>query len=290
MKFSECERLVFSGGGLRGIAYIGALLAIKDRTKGLELYDCPKLKEVVGCSIGSLIATFICMKVSVSEMHSFLYSLDLQNMFSVSYESVISTFAFNDGSILEKMVQDALALRNVPANITLGDFQKKYTLKLKIGITDLTTATYVLASSETMPSMPLALALVASMSLPPIFGPQKFNGHLYSDGGLINSFPLEGPTDIGFKLSWYVDPTSPMENILSYYTRVLSILQLPKEKEEEYSNVYSIDVGNFSAFRVDPNTLHETIVRLILNGYRQVNLQFDQTSSSLHDPLKFLNG
>ena len=289
MFFKECERLVFSGGGLRGIAYVGALLALKDRT-GLEAYEFPRLKEAVGCSIGSLIALFICMQATVSEMHSFLQHLDLQSMFSVSYESVISTFAFNDGSVLLKMVQDALALRNLPANITLAEFQKKTTLKLTIGITDLTSATYVLANAETMPTMPLVTALVASMSLPPIFGPQKFNGHLYSDGGLINSFPLDGPKDMGFKLTWYVDSTSPMENILSYYTRVLNILQLPKEPETTVSNVFYIDVGNYSAFKVDAHTINETIVRLMLNGYRQVNLQFDHSSPSPPDPLKFLNG
>lgn len=290
MNLTEARRLIFSGGGLRGIAYVGALLAIKDRLN-VEPCDLPELQECVGCSIGSLVAALICMRFTVTEMHSFLMSVDLHSMFGVSYESIITTFAVNDGAALQEMVSKALAYKGFQQSCTLAEFQKKCKLQLRVAITDLTNAKYVLASAETMPLMPVATALVASMSLPPLFGPKFFNGILYSDGGLMNSFPFDNrPGDIGMKLTWYVESSNPMDNIISYYTRVLSCLQIPHETTDVQSNVFHIDVGNFSAFKLEAGNIHEHILRLILNGYRQVNLQIDNRVQSVPDPLKYLNG
>lgn len=290
MNVLSAERLVFSGGGLRGIAYLGALLAIRDRLN-VEICDLPNLKQVSGCSIGSFVALLICMKFTVLEMQSFMHNLNLSKMFEISYESIVSTFAMNDASVLTQMVVDALAVKGLSPTTTFFDLKKKYVLDLLVGATDLTDAKFELLSYKNYPSMPIVTAVVASMSLPPVFPPQKFNMKLLSDGGLMNSFPIAlFPVEntLGFKLAWYVDAASPKENILTYYTRVLQCLQVPMETSTASYKVFHIDVGNFSAFRVDSSSIHENVVRMMLNGYRQVNLQLDSETQVVPDPCKFL--
>jgi NTE family protein len=288
MDILESERFVFSGGGLRGIAYLGALLALKDRT-GREVHEYPALKEVVGCSIGAFVALLVAMECTVVEMQTIMQTLDLSKVFEVSYESIITTFAINDATALTKMVVDALAMKNVPTNCTFADFSRRFKMKVSVGITDLTNAKFVLASHETTPTMPVLTAVVASMSLPPMFPPQKWGGMMLSDGGLMNSFPIDMfPVErtLGFKLAWYVDAASPMENVLTYYTRVLQCLQLPLDAAHERYKIIHIDVGNISAFRTEG--ISESSARLLLNGYRQTNLQFDRETQVHPDPCKYI--
>lgn len=290
MDVLSAERLVFSGGGLRGIAYLGALSAIRDRLK-VEIYELPALKHVVGCSIGSFVALLICMKFTIAEMQAFMQGLNLSKMFEASYESIITTFAMNDASVLTEMVLDAMALRNLGPTTTFADLKKRFPLDLSVGATELTDAKFELLSARTYPTMPVATAVVASMSLPPVFPPQKFNLKMLSDGGLMNSFPIAlFPVErtIGFKLAWYVDAASPTENMLTYYTRVLQCLQVPMESNDDAYSVFHIDVGNFSAFRVESHTIQENIVRMLLQGYRQTNIQLDSETRATHDPCKFI--
>lgn len=291
MDVDNVERMVFSGGGLRGIAYLGALLAIRDRT---QKEPCTLAKQFAGCSIGSLVACLLVLQFSVSEIHEFLHSLDLGCVFGVSYESMLTTFAMNDGSSLVKLVSDALSVKQIPLHATFADLQKLYPAKLHVGVSDLTDATFVLASADTTPTMPVVHALVASMSLPPLFKPQRWNGHLYTDGGIMDGFPIRKfpkAGTLGFKISWYIDP-SPMDSILSYYTRVLACIQMHHEQDTNFDKDYSIfhiDVGNFSAFHVDASRIAEQVVYLVLNGYRQVNVQLDKPITDYPNPRKFLH-
>ena len=46
-------------------------------------------------------------------------------------------------------------------------------------------------------SGPLELALRSTMSLPGIFTPVHYEGHIYVDGGLMNNFPVERRQGMG---------------------------------------------------------------------------------------------
>ena len=62
------ENVVFAGGGVRGLAYVGALQELRDR-KGIDFGGgTPKLKSVLGVSIGSLFALMIACSYTVAEI------------------------------------------------------------------------------------------------------------------------------------------------------------------------------------------------------------------------------
>jgi NTE family protein len=59
-------------------------------------------------------------------------------------------------------------------------------------------ATDLVTSSEhVFRSGPLDVALRSTMSLPGIFSPVRYNGHLYVDGGLLNNFPVSVAREMG---------------------------------------------------------------------------------------------
>lgn len=291
------ERLVFSGGGIRGISYLGALMALRD------MYDKePKdlgLKEIAGCSVGSLVALLVVLQMSIKEMEQFLDALSLDALTEINVDALLSTFAMNDGSCLYDMTRLAFSMKNIPETVTFKELAALHPNgpKIHISVTDLNTASPKLFSVDTDPDMSVLKAVVASMSLPPTFAPVKHNGSLLCDGGLMNNFPVQTfPTKgtIGFRIAWYVDPTKP-ESILSYYTRVLSCIQVGNEKRElEYiknNNLYVImlDVGSLGTLRFDTNkTIREQISSSVLLGYRQANQQLRVPIQIHSEPTAFL--
>lgn len=292
------ERLVFSGGGLRGIAYLGALMALRDM-----LNKEPKdmgLKEIAGCSVGSLVALLVTLNFTIAEMETFLDGLSLDALSMINVDALLSTFAMNDGSCLYEMTQLAFSMKNVSETITFKELATLYpeSPKLHVSVTDLSTASPTLYSVDTEPDMSVLKAIVASMSLPPTFAPVKHNGTLLCDGGLMNNFPIQTfPTagTLGFRIAWYVDPTKP-DSILSYYTRVLSCIQVGNEKRElEYIQdnsvrVIMLDVGSLGTLRFDTSkTIREQISSSVLLGYRQANQQFRVPIQIHSAPTAFLS-
>ena len=282
------ERLIFSGGGIRGIAFLGALMGLRDV---LDKEPCQMgLKQVVGCSVGSLVALLIVLGYTIDEMENYLGSLDLSELSTVTMESVLTQFAMNDGRTLWKMTQEALKGKNKSLDLTLADVPTLYVV-----VTDITKAKCRILSAETDPAMSVSKAVAASMSLPPMFAPIKHQGSLLCDGGLMNNFPINDfPSEgtLAFRTAWYVDPTPP-DNLLTYYNRILACLQVPMElsyQKSDQDKIMTIDVGPMATLRFNIDKgIPEQVSALVLQGYRQSHAFFAKKRHILFkDPLSYL--
>ena len=67
--------LVLEGGGIKGIAHVGALQALKEK----GLYDT--IKHVAGTSAGSQVATLYASGFSQSEIREIVEKYSLQKVF-----------------------------------------------------------------------------------------------------------------------------------------------------------------------------------------------------------------
>lgn len=79
------RNLVFEGGGVKGIAYVGALGELESR----GLLD--DVERVAGTSAGSIVATLLALDYSVSEMWEILWSLDFRDFLDDSTGMVRDT-------------------------------------------------------------------------------------------------------------------------------------------------------------------------------------------------------
>ena len=86
----EIKRVLFSGGGVRGIAFAGALSVLWHEHQIDWGLRCPPLESVSGCSIGALYAFFISLGYSSNEIEDIartckpdqFVNLDFTRMFS----------------------------------------------------------------------------------------------------------------------------------------------------------------------------------------------------------------
>jgi NTE family protein len=156
--------MVLSGGGSRGLAHIGVLKALGE--EGIEP-DC-----LSATSAGAIVAALYAAGYSPDEMLAF---------FEAKHPYRVSKLALRKPGIFdtEKAVDDFLEYFPDDSFEALGK-------KLFLTATDL-----VGGRLEFFSSGPLIRVILASSSAPMIFTPTKIDGRSYSDGGIIDNFPVD---------------------------------------------------------------------------------------------------
>jgi len=156
--------LVLSGGGVRAIAHIGLIKVL------LENNIIPT--RVSGTSAGALVSALYAAGYSPEEMLAFFDETPLLKF---------SLYARNKPGIMDSDKYTIYFKKYFPSD----SFESlKYPLTV--------TATDLIHGKLTyFESGDLIKPLIASSALPPIFSPIEINGSLYSDGGILNNFPIE---------------------------------------------------------------------------------------------------
>ena len=210
--------LVFSGGGAKGMAHIGAL-------KVLEELDIP-VDYVVGTSIGSIIGGMYALGYSADELDSLVRAQDWDLLMKDHVARRNVSYAFkedNDRFLLtipfwnRKNLSEETApeqsdqgnngirdlLKNVPGAVVEGQNLDQLFTKLSVGYqddidfnslpipfacvaVDLNTKEEVIFHSGD-----IVTAIRASMSIPGYFSPVRIDGKYLVDGGMINNMPAD---------------------------------------------------------------------------------------------------
>jgi predicted acylesterase/phospholipase RssA len=182
------DTLVISGGGADGIAFLGAL-------EVLERSTClSKLRNVVGCSVGAIMAVLLAAGMSSSQMLAWvrqgcamgLTQLDRSGIFHI-----MSTLGIDDGHRIVDHIRSALrqALGAAHENPTVREFAQVTGINVTIVATNVNTALRELISVDTAPDMPILTAVRMSFAIPIIFTPVQWRDCLYVDGALIDCCP-----------------------------------------------------------------------------------------------------
>jgi NTE family protein len=188
--------IVFSGGGIKGFALLGAYEAIE--AQGL------RWKRLAGTSAGSLIAALIAAGYTSKEMIDLLDGLELRYFlderkcllpFSVwKWVRIYWRMGLYKGEALEQWLEGVLAARGIK---TFADLPKE---SLYIVASDVTNGRMLILPDD-LPqygidpaTFSVAKAVRMSISIPYFFEPVKLQTkegkYIIVDGGLLSNFPL----------------------------------------------------------------------------------------------------
>ncbi|MEO1259836.1 MAG: patatin-like phospholipase family protein [Bacteroidota bacterium] len=156
--------IVLSGGGVRGMAHIGLLQALEEH--GIR----PDI--ISGSSAGAMAAALYAAGYSPQEMLEFFKTTPL---FRFSF------YTANKPGLLDSEKYRIFFEKYFPDDHFSALKKPTYILA-----TDLIHASY-----KAFEEGELIRPLLASAAVPPLFTPVEINGRLYSDGGIMNNFPVE---------------------------------------------------------------------------------------------------
>ncbi len=190
------KNLVFEGGGVKGIAYVGAMDLLTQ--KGIV----QNIERVGGTSAGAINAVLVGLNYSVEETRKILWELDFNKFmdndwgFFRDFFRLKQDFGWYKGNFFLKWIGEVISRKTGNPESTFADIaaQKKEKGFRDIYIvgTNLSTHFSEVFSNEKTPDMPLAEAVRISMSIPIFFTSRRSNrGDVYVDGGVLSNYPIK---------------------------------------------------------------------------------------------------
>ena len=188
-------RIALSGGGLKGIAHIGALEVLHERG------FLKSVREYIGISAGALICFCLCIGVNLSELRMVISLLDFGLLRDINAETILEfpeTFGFDSGANLEKLLKTVLRAKRLSPDITFGELEALgLGPRLRIIAMNINTCMPQEFNATVSPDMKVYIAVKGSMSIPIYFSPvldPSTNQHL-TDGGIYVASPFRFLTD-----------------------------------------------------------------------------------------------
>jgi NTE family protein len=187
------KNLVFEGGGVKGIAYVGALTILEE--KGI----LPQITRVGGTSAGAINAVLLGVGYTRDEMQQILSALDFKSFLDDDWgvvrdtDRLLSQYGWYKGDFFHDWIGSLIEKKAGNAHATFNDLhgQPGFRDMYFIG-TNLSTHFAEVFSFEHTPRMRIADAVRISMSIPLFFASvESARGDRYVDGGVLDNYPIK---------------------------------------------------------------------------------------------------
>ena len=179
--------IVFSGGGIRGLTYIGCL-------KALEEYNILKEVSIIsGSSVGAVFALLIILGYTAQQLESLILELDLEKFKDITGESVLSftiNYGIDTGNKLMRLISILIKKKTENSDITLLELYEMTKIKFIITGTCVNTHSTEYFSYESNPDMRVIDAIRITISIPLIYNAFHYNEMIYVDGGVLDNYPI----------------------------------------------------------------------------------------------------
>ncbi|MBM3137859.1 MAG: patatin-like phospholipase family protein [Chloroflexi bacterium] len=206
---SHFRNLVFKGGGVRGIAYMGALELLE--AEGI----LRNIERVAGTSAGAIAAALVSFRRPVDDTIRMFDSLDLNKIpqngseahigglkflplkNTESYRRIFERYGWYSSDYFYQWLEEVIAGQcGGDRRATFNDFRRRGFRDLHIVASNLSRRRAEDFSYATTPNVAVADAVRMSMSIPLYFEALRFDGQnfgqgdYYVDGGLFNNYPI----------------------------------------------------------------------------------------------------
>lgn len=200
------RNLVMEGGGIKGIAYGGALAELESR--GI----LQSITRVAGTSAGAIQAALFALGYNAEEITEIIHSTPIESFNDDGFivrgtKRLLKKFGWYKGDAFHMKMLSLIAQRTGNPNLTFADLHelaKTYPFRdLYVTGANLTEQRIEIFSYETFPNMRIADAVRISMSIPLFYEAIWLDAQgkvweegcpscqLFVDGGLLMNYPVE---------------------------------------------------------------------------------------------------
>lgn len=184
--------IAFGGGGMMATAFVGAMQALCE-TSGV----CGEhVVGFAGASAGALFAMLAALKWSSKQMEELVLEtqfgslVDRPNLVVTAWR-VVTKYGISDHAKLSAWIGEIIGRELGSPNATFAELRAKTGKDLHVTATNTVTRQGEVFGTVTSPNRCIRDCVLASMSLPPVFQPFRFErgGMPYADGGISNNLP-----------------------------------------------------------------------------------------------------
>ncbi len=231
------QNLVLQGGGVKGVAYIGAFEQLQ------ELGMLDRIHRVAGTSAGAITATLLALHYSPQEIQWLTFNaIDFQSFEDGGATGIIRLFrrfGWYKGDYFLHLMRCLVEIKTGHPNSTFGDLQEGGFRDLHVFATDVSTGQSIEFSAEKTRDVEVARAVRMSMSIPLFFASVDFqfdaNRDVFVDGGVLRNYPIDtfdttgqhamiNPDTLGLSLSSAPPPRVQIDALPRYGTKLFETL------------------------------------------------------------------
>lgn len=271
--------IAFSGGGLQGIAHVGAIEALN------EIGISPQY--VSGTSSGSMVAALVAMGLTTDEMRNFAAE-NWKKLSEIKIGSIIKLFA-------KFTLNKKLAINGLKSSAIISDIMKKpleernfksfsdLPINLSICTVDMTTTDECVFTTydehlqndhiHYITGASVDTAVSASMAFPGIYTSVPYGEYDFIDGGSKDNLPVKILKDmgvgkvlaLGFDISKYKKDVG-LAGVFKVVLRALDVYSINSTRDSMKAADLAVEIVNDSAelFSID------NMDRTIEDGYNAV--------------------
>ncbi len=275
--------VALAGGGLKGLAHIGALKALEEL--GI------KIDYLSGTSSGSIFASFYAMGYTTSEIkdktmecYKMLTKIEKKPIFKAGFSYVTSGVAKIEGLVPGENIENLVKTVSKDKEITnMNQIKIPYAIAT---VDTISTKECIFLSKKInkedddidyIYDAPIATATRASMSFPGVYTPCQYGKYNFIDGGTKDNLPVKVLKDMGadktLALSFRIDDYEPKEDILAILLRTVDIFSLKdvRKAQKEADLAIEIDARGASLLEIDDaDKLVQTGYDTIMNRKEEI--------------------
>lgn len=243
-----------AGGGLKGLAHIGALAALEEL--GV------KIDYLSGTSSGSIFASFYAMGYSLEEIknrtmqnYKMLTKIPKTPLFKAGATYLTSGVAQIEGLIPGENIENLV--KEVSKDTKIKNMNQIEIPFAIAAVDTITTKECIFLSKEIkgkkredvdyIYDVPIAKATRASMSFPGVFTPCQYGKYNFIDGGTKDNLPVKVLKEMGAEkiiaLSFKIDDYKPKEDIFAILLRAVDIFSLGDVREAQKEADLAIEIN-----------------------------------------------
>ncbi|MBE0635423.1 patatin-like phospholipase family protein [Candidatus Bipolaricaulota bacterium] len=228
--------LALGGGGARGLAHLGALIALEEAGVPISV--------IAGTSMGAAMGAAKSIGADLHLIAKVLESLDLNDLLQVSDSTVRELQKIIGRSMVEYVrgsawkeedsaPHDLVRLRELFRLLTAGKRFEESAIPFAAVAADLETGDRVILREGL-----LCDAVVASTSVPGVFSPVACNGQFLIDGGVVDKLPVDVVIDMGATAVIAIDTGAPLDREIT--TCLDAVLQAQRVTSYQLTNLQLI--------------------------------------------------
>jgi len=201
LKDETIKHLVISGGSINGLFMYGALKESNQQQPPVWTHD--KLTSIYATSVGTMIATMICLGFDWETLDKYIIHRPWKNVFTITGELLFSSYSKKglfDADLIIEIFRPLLLAKNLSLTITFAELYVQYPIELHFYSFDINAFEQIDISRETFPDLPVLTGISMSSALPGFFAPVFIppdsphyadnRNKCFIDGGIRLNYPI----------------------------------------------------------------------------------------------------
>lgn len=229
----QFRNLVFEGGGVKGLGYVGAMQVLVQR--GL----LQPIQRVGGTSAGAINALLFALGYDIRSQRDIMFSTDFRQFMDDSFgiirdiRRLAKEFGWHKGDFFNAWLGKLIKERLGKTQATFRDLKNAKRPDLYVVGTNLSTGFSEVFSMERNADIPLVTAVRISMSIPLFFAAMRHGSRhdVYVDGGVMLNYPVKL-----FDRQRYIDmeQEAAAARFVDYYNRENARFLLDRPERSPY--------------------------------------------------------